>query len=103
MTEAFKTPETARRAGDLAARSVQVKIVLNAAEVLALAVENGQPRVHFKMRCEDCGEFRAEISAKSAREAQVMIREHGEDGVACLLQGRLARGATEIEGVRKNV
>jgi hypothetical protein len=74
----------------LNARSLKVTLVLDPAELLALpAPPDGKPR--YSIRITVGGRtLTADLSAKSIRKAIAAIREHGADGVAAILQGKLA-------------
>jgi hypothetical protein len=64
----------------LTARAIKVTIPLDAAEVLALTVPDGQSRLVLTIAC---GAMRltADVAAKAARKAQATIRASGAENV----------------------
>lgn len=72
----------------LAVRSLKLTTVLDPAAVAGIPALNGQPRVPIAITC-DGRTLRAELNAKSLRKVQATIAEHGADGVAVVLQGKL--------------
>ena len=74
----------------LTGKALKVTIVLNPAEVSALPVPNGTPRVILKIAVGG-RTVTADIAAKSLRKAQATIAEAGADGCAALIQGKLDR------------
>ena len=85
-----------RLPGTLTATRLKITTVLNAAELLAIDVPNGKPRVILRIRLPD-RTVTAEIAAKSLRKAQRAIRESGGDDIAVVLQGNLVTGDTITE------
>jgi hypothetical protein len=79
----------------LTGRALKVTIVLAAAEVLAYP-EPDTPRVMLRIRVPD-RTVTADIAAKSLRRAQATIREVGPEGVAVILQGKLAANDEIVE------
>jgi hypothetical protein len=77
--------------GTLTVRRLKVTLVLNAAELLAIAAPNGKPRVTLRIRLPDRA-LTAEIATKSLRKAQAAIRQTGADNIALVLQGHLVAG-----------
>jgi hypothetical protein len=75
----------------LTARSLKCTVVLDPAEVVAIPVKDGLPRVLLRIRLPD-RTVTADLAAKSVRRAQATIREHGEPGVAAIIQGKLVAG-----------
>ena len=75
----------------LNARSLKCTVVLDPAEVVAIPVKDGLPRVLLRIRLPD-RTVTADLAAKSVRRAQAAIREHGDDGVAAIIQGKLVAG-----------
>ena len=69
-------------------RALKVTIVLNPAELIALPVPDGSPRVILKIAASG-RTITADIAAKSLRKAQATIREAGADGCAAIIQGKL--------------
>jgi hypothetical protein len=68
---------------------LRVVAILNAAELLDLAVPDGKPRFVLSIRLPD-GMVTADLAAKSVRRAIAMVREHGPEAVAAIVQGRLS-------------
>jgi hypothetical protein len=69
-------------------RSIMVMVSLQAATVAALSVPNGGPRFHLGLNV--AGRLLAiDLSTSGVRWAQEVIREHGPEGVACIVQGKL--------------
>lgn len=90
-------PPPLRRAGVLSARGLRVSLTLEAGELLAVAAPHGG-RARVPLRISLQGRVvTADVAAKSVRKAQAAIRQRGADGVALLLQGRLADGDTIAE------
>jgi hypothetical protein len=76
--------------GDAAAR-LKVTIVLNAAELLAVRVPEGRPRMNLRIKLPD-RMLVAEVAATSAHRNQKAIRDAGPDRVVALRQGNLVGG-----------
>jgi hypothetical protein len=75
----------------LNARSLKCTVVLDPADVVAIPVKDGLPRVLLRIRLPD-RTVTANLAAKSVRRAQAAVREHGVDGVAAMIQGKLVAG-----------
>jgi hypothetical protein len=75
----------------VAAKALKCTLVLQPADLADLVVPDGAPRVVLTVRLPD-RTVTTEIAAKSVRHAIAAIRENGPDGIACVLQGRLAVG-----------
>ena len=75
----------------LTARSLKLTAVLDPTVVAGIPAPNGQPRVPVAIVCGG-RVIRAELNAKSLRKVQAVIAEHGADGVAVVLQGKLLAG-----------
>jgi hypothetical protein len=75
----------------VSALKLKVTTVLNAAELLAVPVPEGKPRVTFSVKFPD-RVLTVDVAAKSVRKAQATIRESGADNVVLLLQGSLVAG-----------
>lgn len=73
------------------ARSLKCTVVLDPAEVAAIPVKDGLPRVLLRIRLPD-RTVTADLNAKSVRRAQAAVREYGADGVAAIIQGKLVAG-----------
>ena len=72
----------------LNARALKCTVVLDPAEVAQLVAPNGKPRVVIDIRLPD-RRLPADLAAKSVRRALATIGEHGPDGVAVIIQGKL--------------
>jgi hypothetical protein len=68
---------------------LKVVAVLHAAELLDIEVPDGTPRFVLTIRLPD-RTVTADLAAKSARRAIAMVREHGTEAVAAIVQGRLS-------------
>ncbi len=75
----------------LNARSLKCTLVLDPDELVALG-DPVTPRVVLTIAVPDYGPVSADIAAKSLRRAQNAIVEHGSDGVAVIIQGKLTSG-----------
>jgi hypothetical protein len=80
----------------LNARILKCTVVLDAIEVNAIAADVGSPRVPLHIVV-DGRTVTADITAKSVRKVQAVIREHGPEAVAVLLQGKLGKGDVLLE------
>jgi hypothetical protein len=68
--------------------------VLDPVSITALHCPEGGPaRVELSVQTPN-RVLGCEVAAKAIRKAQAAIREHGTDGVACLIQGRLGASDT---------
>jgi hypothetical protein len=72
----------------LKARALKCTIVLDPTEVDAID-PNIAPRVLLHIDVAGYTTVTADIAAKALRKVQTIIGEHGSDGVACVLQGKL--------------
>jgi hypothetical protein len=82
----------------LTTRALKCTVLLDPAEVEALVLVEGMPRVQLNVRTADGSRtVTADIAAKAVRKAQAVIAEHGTDGVAALLQGKLGTGDVLLE------
>jgi hypothetical protein len=72
-------------------------VLLDPAEIQSLVMVDGPPRVSLHVRTADGRTVTADIAAKAVRKAQATIAEHGSDGVAALLQGKLGRDDVLLE------
>jgi hypothetical protein len=63
-------------------------VVLDPAEVAQIVVPDGRPRTIIAIRLPD-RRVSADLNAKSVRKAVAAIGEHGPDGVAVVVQGKL--------------
>jgi hypothetical protein len=78
-------------------RALKCTVLLDPAEIEGIALVEGLPRVQLNIRTADGRTVVADIAAKAVRKAQAAIAEHGTDGVATLLQGKLGRGDVLLE------
>jgi hypothetical protein len=67
---------------------LKVVAVIDPAELLDVPVPDGKPRVAPTIRLSH-GTVFADLAAKSVRRAIALVREHGPDAVAAIIQGRL--------------
>ncbi len=74
----------------------QAALADNAEEIAAIG-EPAAPRVLLTIAVPDFGTLTADVAGKSVRKAQAQIAEHGVDGVAVIVQGRLVSGNRIIE------
>jgi hypothetical protein len=81
----------------LNARALKCTVLLDPTEIESLALVEGRPRVELSIRTADGRTLVADIAAKAVRKAQAVIAEHGADGVAALLQGKLGQGDVLLE------
>ena len=77
--------------GVLVARTIKVTVVLQPQDVLAFPVRDGQSHVPITIRSAT-RTLRAQLNTKGVRRAQTAVRESGLDGVAVVLQAKLAAG-----------
>jgi hypothetical protein len=77
---------------------LKVTAVLEAAELLDVAVPDGKPRLVLTIRLPD-GTVTADLNSKSVRRAVAAIREQGAEAVAAILQGRLSGGTIAEAGL----
>jgi hypothetical protein len=68
---------------------LKVVAVLNSAELLDIEVPDSKPRFVLTIRLPD-RTVTADLAAKSVRRAIAMVREHGPEAVAAIVQGRLS-------------
>jgi hypothetical protein len=78
--------------------NAKVAIILNPAELLDLAVRDGQSRILLIIVVGE-NRYTADLAAKSVRRAVTAIRENGADGVSVVLQGRLIGTAITDAGL----
>jgi hypothetical protein len=84
------TPPTTntRNCPMLIAKALKVTLVLDPAAVVAFRVPNGDLRTTITISVGG-RTVTADLASKSIRKAITAIGEHGVDGVACVLQGKL--------------
>jgi hypothetical protein len=84
--------EGAMPTATVTAKSAKVVIVVDAQTVMNISCpEGGSARTLLTVKLPD-RTVRADLASKSIRRVQALIDEHGVDGVACVLQGRLVAG-----------
>jgi hypothetical protein len=84
--------QNAWRSNVLHAGALKVTVVLNPAEVAAVPVVDGVPRVTVTINAAG-RQLAATVSMKSLRKAQKVIRDLGAESVAVILQGKLEAGS----------
>jgi hypothetical protein len=72
-------------------RALKVTAPLDPAELVALRVPDGQPRIRLQIKVAG-RTVSADIASKSLRKAIATIRETGADGCVALIQGKLGPG-----------
>jgi hypothetical protein len=72
----------------VSAKALKVTAALDAAEVLALPVPDGQARSHLAIAC-DGKVYRADIATKSLRKVKTTIAANGAENVFVIVQGKL--------------
>jgi hypothetical protein len=72
----------------LNARAIKCTVVLDPTEVVQIVVPDGKPRTVIAIRLPD-RRVSVDLNAKSVRKAVATISEHGPDGVAVIIQGKL--------------
>jgi ribosomal protein S3 len=82
----------------LNARALKCTIVLDPAEVVQIATPDGKPRVVPAIRLPD-RRVSVDLNAKSVRRAVAAIGEHGPDGIAVIIQGKLAGDTITEAGI----
>jgi len=82
----------------LNARALKCTIVLDPAEVAQLVAPDGRPRFVIDIRLPD-RRVSVDLNAKSIRKAVAMLAEHGPDGVAVIIQGKLVGDAITEAGI----
>ena len=82
----------------LNARALKCTIVLDPAEVTQLVAPNGQPRTVIDIRLPD-RRLSVDLNAKSVRKAVAAVSEHGPDGVAVIIQGKLVGDTVTEAGI----
>jgi hypothetical protein len=82
----------------LNARALKCAIVLDPAEVAQIVASDGKPRTVIAIRLPD-RRVSADLNAKSVRKAVAAISEHGPDGVAVIIQGKLVGDAITEAGI----
>jgi hypothetical protein len=81
----------------LNARVLKCTIVLDPAEVAQIVAPDGKSRTVIAIRLPD-RRVTADLNAKSIRKVVAAIREHGPEGVAVIIQGKLLGDAITEAG-----
>ena len=82
----------------LNARAFKCTIVLDPAEVAQIVASDGKPRTVIAIRLPD-RRLSVDLNAKSVRKAIAAIGEHGPDGVAVIIQGKLVGDTITEAGI----
>ena len=82
----------------LNARALKCTVVLDPAEVAQIVASDGKPRVVIAIRLPD-RRVSVDLNAKSVRKAVAAISQHGPDGVAVIIQGKLVGDAITEVGI----
>ena len=92
-----KTPNVRAREKQyvLNARALKVTVVLDPAEISRLP-DPKTPRIELTIKV-DGRSVRCDVAAKALRKAKATIAEHGTDGVATIVQGKLGAGDVVLE------
>jgi hypothetical protein len=86
----------------LSSRALKVTTVVDAAALTRVKIPDGLARIPIAI--DVAGEtYGAELNAKSLRRVIAVIAEHGPDGVAVLVQGKLAGDTIEEAGISAQV
>jgi hypothetical protein len=95
-----RTPINHPRPGapTLSAKRLKITVVLDAAELNALAAPVGASRLDLKVNLPDRS-LVASIATKSLRKAQATIAEHGAGNIALVLQGHLVGNVVAEAGL----
>jgi hypothetical protein len=80
------------------AKALKVSLVLDPAALTGVTIPDGTGRVTLTVRLPD-RTVTADIAAKGVRRAVAAIAEHGPDGVALVLSGRLDGSAIAEAGL----
>ena len=83
----------------LTARSVKVTLVLNPAEAAAVLrpfADTANKRIGVTIAV-DGHRLKADFAPKAVRKVLALVEEHGPEGVAMLIQGKLVSGGNVIE------
>jgi hypothetical protein len=80
----------------ISARALKCTVVLDPGELAGLTVPEGQPRFPLVIRLPD-RTVSCDLNPKSVRKVLATIREAGPDGVAVIIQGKLAAGDVIME------
>jgi hypothetical protein len=82
----------------LNARALKCTIVLDPVEAAHIVAADGKPRVVIDIRLPD-RRVSVDLNAKSVRKAVAAISEHGPDGVAVVIQGKLVGDVLTEAGI----
>jgi hypothetical protein len=82
----------------LSARSIKITVVLDPVAVLAAIthLQKIDARIPFTVDV-DGRKLTCDFAPKAVRRCFVMIKEHGAEGVAVLIQGKLGKGDVVLE------
>jgi len=84
-------------ANPLNAKSLKVTLVLSPAEMLSLSAPDGKPRCIVRVNVAGQRTLTVDLNAKSVRKAISAIKEHGVEGCAVVLQGKLNADNTLLD------
>jgi hypothetical protein len=82
----------------LNARALKCTVILDPTEVAQIVTPDGKPRTVIALRLPD-RRVTADLNAKSVRRAIAAIGEHGPDGIAVIIQGKLVGDAITEAGI----
>ena len=82
----------------LNSRALKCTVVLDPAEVAQIVAPDGKPRVVIDIRLPD-RRVSVDLNAKSVRKVLATISEHGPDGVAVIVQGKLVGDTITEAGI----
>ena len=82
----------------LNSRALKCTVVLDPTEVAQLVAPDGRPRVVIDIRLPD-RRVSVDLNAKSVRKALAALAEHGPDGVAVIIQGKLVGDTIAEAGI----
>jgi hypothetical protein len=82
----------------LNARALKCTILLDPAEVAQIVAPDGKPRTAIDIRLPD-RRVSVDLNAKSVRKAVAAIGEHGPDGIAVIIQGKLVGDTIAEAGI----
>jgi hypothetical protein len=77
---------------------MKVTVVLDPAELAQIVAPDGKPRTVIAIRLPD-RRVSVDLNAKSVRRAVAAIGEHGPDGIAVIIQGKLVGDAITEAGI----
>jgi hypothetical protein len=83
---------------DLSAKTVKVTVVIPPDQLFGVVVPNGASKVDFRVSVGD-RRLTGSFNAKSLRRAAAAAAEHGPEGCACVVQGKLVGEVVEEAGI----